>query len=506
MLRRLMISVALVAGLIAIAALGLIAFRVALAEALLSSQLASLGIPGVRLTVAALDLRHMVVTDIALGDDAELRVDAVTLTYRPGALLAGRLEDVAIDGARLQLDLTGAGPPLGSLQALVQGGDGGGGGAGAMPAEIILSRGRIEAVAPDGEMAAGVTGRWRPMDGTATLIVADFTLPHVVLETARLEVEATPDRITVMAVARGTGEALDLDLRATIESWRGDPTLALAMEGSLTPAAWRIPPLPAVGDGAMALSFRLDGRLPPMQQASLNTAALEWFPGADLRGRLQASLADIGWRGRAQGITGTLDLALTVADGGLDVELADEGRIRIARLDPAWLDAIGGAALAPQLRDSEITAALPVRDAPLRVRLFPTADGAELAVSGTAEATMAKSALEVRTDGSFALDKGFAVRRVSVPRADVRLRELTVSGHRLRDLYLTGAINGPPDDLEGTADLTAELGATRIETVAVGAAKMNLAADLHWAGQRLDIRQRGDGAASVASLGLGEMA
>lgn len=505
MVRRLLVSVALVIGLFVIAAAGLIAFRIVLAEAVLSSQLASLGIPAARLTVASLDLHQMVVTDIALGDDGELRVDAVTLNYNPGALLAGQLDEAAIEGLRLRLDLSGAGPLLGSLQPLLQRGQDAGG-AGMMPAIVSLSRGEIEAVAPAGDMAAVVSGHWRPVAGTATLTLSDFALPHVTFETSRLKVEATPDRIVATATTRGDHDALDLDLRATVDSWRSAPTLALALKGSLVPAAWNIPPLPPVGEGTMALSLQIEGRLQPIQRVPLDATALNWLLGADLRGQLQASLRDVAYRDRAQGISGTLDLAVTVADGDLGIEIADEGRIRIARVDPALLDAIGIPAVAPRLRDAGVTVTLPVRDAPLRMRLRPTADGTDLAVSGTADVAMAETTLEVRADGTLALDNGFAVRRVSFPRADIRLHELTVGGHRLEQLHFTGAMDGPPGDLEGTGELTAELGATRIETLAVGAATIGLAADFHWVDHRFDVRQRGDGSASVASLGLGKVA
>jgi hypothetical protein len=500
-----MVSVALVIGLFVIAAAGLVAFRIALAEAALSSQLASLGIPAARITVASLDLYRMVVTDIALGHDDELRADAVTLNYRPGALLAGQLGETAIDGLRLRLDLSPTGTPLGSLQPLLRGGEGAGG-VGMMPAVVTLSRGQIEAVAPAGDMAVVVSGRWRPATGTATLTFSDFALPHVTFETSRLEVEATPDRIVATAKARGNHDALDLDLRATVDSWRSEPALALALESSLVPTAWRIPPLPPVGEGAMAVSLRIEGRLQPIQRASLDATALNWLVGADLRGRLRASLRDIAYRDRARGISGTLDLAVTVAEGDLSIEIADEGRIRIARIDPALMNAIGVPAVAPGLRDAGVTVVLPVRDAPLRMRLRPTTDGADLTISGTADVAMAETTLEVRADGALALDKGFAVQRVSFPRADMRLHELLVDGHRLEQLHFTGAIDGPPGDLEGTGNLTAELDATRIETLAIGAATIDLAADFHWVDHRLDVRQRGDGSASVASLGLGKVA
>ena len=505
MVRRLMMSVALAIGLLAIAVSGLIVFRTTLAEAVLSSRLASLGIPAARLSVASLDLHRMVVTGIALGDEGEVRVDAASFAYSPGSLLEGRLEEAAIEGLRLRLDLSGAGPPLGSLQPLFQGGQGGGGAA-LLPAIVSLSGGEVVAVAPGGEMAAAVSGQWRPIAGTATLILSDLALPHVGLETSRLEFEATPDRIVAAARAHGDRDALDLDLRATVESWRSDPRLALALEASLAPAAWNIPPLPPVGEGRMAVSLKIDGRLPPVQGMPLDAGAPDWLAGADLRGRLQASASDIGYRDLAQGITGALDLAVTVADGELGIELADDSRLRIARVDPALLDALGVPALAPGLRDAGVTAIFPVSDAPLRLRLRPAADGADLAVSGTAGLAMAETALEVRAEGALALDDGFALRRISFPLADIRLRQLTVGEYRLEQLHFTGAIDGPPGDLEGTGNLTADLGAARIETLAVGATGIGLAADFRWIDRRLEIRQRGEGTASIASLALGKAA
>jgi hypothetical protein len=160
----------------------------------------------------------------------------------------------------------------------------------------------------------------------------------------------------------------------------------------------------------------------------------------------------------------------------------------------------------PQLRDAGAALALPVGDAPFSMRLRPTADGADLAISGAANVAIAETTLEVHADGILALGKDFAMRRISFPRADMRLRDLAVAGHRLEQLHVTGAIDGTPRDLKGTADLTAELAAMRIETVAVGAATSSLAAGFHWTGNRLELHQSGDGSVSVASIGLGDAA
>jgi hypothetical protein len=507
MFRRFLVFVALVTGLLAIAVAGVVVFRLALTEALRSSQLASLGIPARGLTVAAFDLNHLVVSDIALGRDDELRAEAVTLSYSPDGLLAGRLEDVTIEGLHVRLDLTGAGPPFGSLQPLFQEKQGaGGGGVALLPSAVILSRGRIEAVTSTGDMAAALSGGWQPLAETATLTLTDLALPHLAIETSRLEIDATRDRITATAQAHGQNDTLGLDLQATVESWRGEATLALALDSHLVPAAWNIPPLPTVEAGRMALSLELEGQLPPIQTAPLDASALAWLLDANLRGQLKASLTDVDIRDRARGVTGNLDLSVTVADGGMNIEIAENGRLQIARIDPALLDAVGVPATASGLRDAGATVALPLGEAPLRLRLRPTADGADLAVSGSAGMAMAETTLDVRTDGVLALSKEYIIKRMSFPQADMRLRRLNLAGHRLEQLHITGAMAGTPDDLKGTAEIAADTATTRLDTLAVGAAKIALATEFDWVDSRLDMRQQGDGSAVVASLGLGEAA
>ncbi len=513
MLRRVMIGAALAAGLLVIAAFAVVAFRIPLAEALLSSQLASLGVPATRLTVSSLDVRRLVVTDIALGDGGELQADSVTVTYSPKELLSGRVAQAAIDGVRLRLDLTGAGPPLGSLQTLVpdgaaeRPGDGDGAGAAApLPAAVILSRGRIEAVLPSGEVAATVSGQWQPLAGTATLAVGDVALPHVVLDDAGLEVEVTADRIAVTGQARGPQEALDIDLHATVDSWRRQPMLKLALEGTLDAAAWRSPPVPGVATGTAALALQLEGRLQPLPARWVEADALPWLLGSELRGRLQGSAGDVTWDDGAHGISGTLDLAATVADGELSIAMADDSRVGIARLAAAIVDASGLAAIAPGLIDGAVTATVPFASGPtFRLRSHP--DGATLAVSGGVEVALADNAMELHADGTLSLDSGLAVERVSFPRIELGFHNLTlVGGHRLRWLQLTGAIGGQLDDLSGTADLTAALAAARFAELAVGDSRVALAADISWTHRRLEIRQRGTGTASLASVVLGAQA
>lgn len=505
MFRRFLVFVALVTGLFAITVAGVVLFRLALTEALLSSQLASFGIPARGLTVAAFDLNHLVVSDIALGRDDELRVETVTLSYSPDGLLAGRLEDVTIEGLHVRLDLTGAGPPFGSLQPLFQEKQGaGGGGVALLPSAVILSRGRIEAVTSTGDMAAALSGGWQPLAETATLTLTDLALPHLAIETSRLEIDATRERITATAQARGQNDTLGIDLRATVESWRGEATFALALDSHLVPAAWQIPPVPTVEAGRMALSLGFEGQLPPIQTAPLNASVIAWLLDANLHGQLTASLIEVDIRDRASGVSGNLDLSVTVADGEMNIGIAKNGRLQIARIDPALLDAVGVPAAASGLRDAGATVALPLGEAPVRLQLRPTADGTDLAVSGSAEMAMADTTLDVHTDGVLALSKEYIIKRMSFPQADVRLRRLNLAGHRLEQLHITGAMAGTPDDLKGTADIAADTAAMQLETLAVGAAKIVLSTEFDWVDSRLNMRQQGDGSAAVASLGLGE--
>jgi len=502
MRRPLFLTVAVVAGLLVAAILALIAFRATLAEALLTSRLAALGVPAPRLAVESLKLDRAVITDITLGAEGELRADAVTITYRPGALLSGQLDEVAIDGLRLRLDLSGAGPPLGSLQHLLGGGNGAAGPA-AMPALVRLAgSSRIEAVTGSGDVAAAVSGYWQPVAGTAALTVNDVILPHVALAESRFDVALTPDRIDATATARGAGDAVSLELSATVGSWRGEPTLALDLDGDLAPAAWRTSPLPLVEHGTLGVSLHLAGRLQPIKGLIADPAALDWLLRAELGGLLDATLTDIAWRDRVQGVSGKLGFAVTVADSALAVESTGDGRVRIARVDPAWLDATGIAALAPQLRDSELSLSLAPQDRPLRVQMRRTTPGANFGVSGNADVALGEAELAVRAEGSFLVDDALSLRRVSLPRVDLVARDLTVAGHRIAELHLAGEAAGAPGNLKGSARLTAALAATRIETLSLGGATLDLAADFGWSDDRLDIRQRGDGAASLASADL----
>ena len=122
MLRRLVIV--LVAGL-AFALGGLYVFRAAAIEALIANSLTARGVAVGGLAVTQVGLEELRIADLSLGANGELQARALRIGYRPDALLRGEIETVAVAGLVLRLDLSGATPPLGSLQPLIAKSDGG---------------------------------------------------------------------------------------------------------------------------------------------------------------------------------------------------------------------------------------------------------------------------------------------------------------------------------------------------------------------------------------------
>ncbi len=98
---------------------GLVVFRLALAELGLRQYLEARGITVDALTVESLDFAGVVLSDVRLGADEELAARRITLSYKAAELVSGQLQATRIEGLRLRLDLSGAGPPLGELQKLV---------------------------------------------------------------------------------------------------------------------------------------------------------------------------------------------------------------------------------------------------------------------------------------------------------------------------------------------------------------------------------------------------
>ena len=220
---------------------GLLVFRLDLATILLKQQLEARGAKDPALQVTALSLDGATVEAIRLGEGDELRIGRLDLVYDWRQLGEGRLISLAIDDAVVKLDLTGGGPPLGSLQALVaalipESQEGESGEASGPPVPpITFTGGRIEALTSQGPLTLETTGilevgedermeitarlsgegppgraegkvraelvEGRPARVIADLTLSDFTLPRVTARTALLRIDLSEHAL-----------AIDLDL------------------------------------------------------------------------------------------------------------------------------------------------------------------------------------------------------------------------------------------------------------------------------------------------------
>ena len=170
-MRRLVQAALILGALAATAAALAIVFRAPLLEAVLREALAARGLPAARLTVEQVDWRQLTIADLALGTQGELKVRSAAIGYDPRDLVAGRIETLALDGAALTIDLTGRGPPLGSLHALLSG-DGGedaGEDAGEAPAPhfpaVVLRDGRLTLLTPHGPVYGSMAAHLTPAAG-----------------------------------------------------------------------------------------------------------------------------------------------------------------------------------------------------------------------------------------------------------------------------------------------------------------------------------------------------
>lgn len=162
MIRRLGILAIAVIVVLAIAAAGLYLFRARLAEMVLIDRLQALDVPAPTLSVVDLGLAHLRLAAVGFGTAGELRADGVLIAFDLAGLRAGRIDEVVIIGLRVQADLTGDGPPLGSLQALLS--TAGGNGDDSLPPLPLIRvlDARIAASSPAGPVTIDLAGELRP--------------------------------------------------------------------------------------------------------------------------------------------------------------------------------------------------------------------------------------------------------------------------------------------------------------------------------------------------------
>lgn len=513
MLRRTAKILALTVALVVVASAAMVVFRAALVEAVVTSQLESLGAPNPRLEVGAFDLDKLVFENVALGREDEITAAKITLSYNRDSIVAGRLTEVRIDGFRLRLDVVNRERPLGSLQPLfrgapkrVEGGRADGGSAiGLFPETVTLADGKLEVRLPDGPLAADITGDGNLAEGTGTATLSNLDLPYLAMDTADVRLEATPTQLIATAMLKGAEDGLNLDLRVTVASWQEEPTLDLTLKAGVKPAVWRIPPWPAEVGGAAALSLDLNGRIPPMATLFRAAALKNVLDRAGLEGRLHLSATDAAIPRMAEGVSATLDLAASLSNGTIAARVTEESEIAAASLDPQWLDSVGLSAAWRPLLESGVAVHLPAGKKSLRAELEPEAEGAVLSLEGAARTVASGTSLDLDGHGSVSLDESYAPVSLAFPRLDVLAKDIEMSGYRARRVHFAGQVRGPFDDLAGEGQIDGALGAIRIGDTQLGDSSVDMHAAFSWAGNRLELRQEGKGSISLVSFRVADM-
>ncbi len=263
---------------------GLYLFRDAAIEALIANALAARGVVVGGLSVTRVGLDELRIADLRLGANGELRIHSLRVSYQPATLLRGEIETIAVTGLILRLDLTGAAPPLGSLQPLIA--TPGSGESDPIPVlelpVIELGDARIEAATRFGPVVATLDGEAWPEDAGEIAGAFSFTL------------ESAQGRLT---------GAFELNRTAT-----GATTGNLLVEdGALT--------LPGAEIGGLLgeASFGLFPDRPPRLEAEFS-AARAALPGAELeeaRITLRAAGKTAEMTARLGGADGDWSLALT---------------------------------------------------------------------------------------------------------------------------------------------------------------------------------------------------
>lgn len=194
----------------------LVFLRTVIVQEVIERDLRARGVPFERLTVSELGLDTAAVTNVRLGAHGEVTAAALRVEYDLTGLVDGALRRIVLERPTVHLDLTGAGPPLGSLQPLFEGRDGGGGAPELPPIEIV--DGTIDARTPIGPITAAV-------DGTVLIAGSGPTAPLAEADLA-LAVEGDVGRLAGTAdIAIQEDGRIVSDIEVT--------------EGTLTRAEWR---------------------------------------------------------------------------------------------------------------------------------------------------------------------------------------------------------------------------------------------------------------------------
>ena len=373
---RVVLVIGLATAIVAVA--GLIVFRIAALEALVTTMMRAKGVPAPRLSVVELGWNGSRIDDIRLGQAGEVTVRSLRLDFTPSGLLVGRLERVAIDGLTITLNLTGDGPALGSLQPLLSGGGNGGREPTPIPS-LSLTDFHIEAQLPAGRVRAAGEGQVRTDDGRETTVeisLQEIALDDRAVASGRLSATLT-DTLADVTLALNA-EAAAIDASATIEDPLGAPIWRLNVTAAVDAAEplWAALALPAPQSGRARLTLEGEGRAPALSELATADDRLRRLFGGQATGTIDFSVADVSVPEHVTGLNARVRLAIDGAEGIVTLGLPEDATVAAKQISPSLLRNLGipgeiadklgqglAARLAPLSADSPVAVASPDGDA-----------------------------------------------------------------------------------------------------------------------------------------------
>ncbi len=342
---RLVLAVSLIAAVVGAAAL--VGFRAVLVESLLTAGLAAQGVSAPRLAVADVGWRTSRIVDVRLGDADEVSLHELRLDYGLGGLLAGRLDRVTATGLAIALDLTGAGPVLGSLQPLLSRGRPGDrdAAAGAIPNMEIADL-RVTARTALGLLTAIGSGRLAGGDDggtTAELSLADMSLDGQPLAAGRIGLGLASDRMQANLALDAPAGDFAIDGTVTIENpkeaprWRLDMAARVAADSAVW-AAW---PGPAPTAGRAEVTLRGEGAAPPLSELIAADDWLRRLLAEEAVGSISVSAADVTVPAYVEGARVGAQLTVEARDGVASVALPETANLTATSVSPVWLEHVG---------------------------------------------------------------------------------------------------------------------------------------------------------------------
>ncbi|MDJ0607781.1 MAG: YdbH domain-containing protein [Kiloniellales bacterium] len=339
MKRPLVTGSALALGLLVLALAALVAYRTNVAQWWLSDQLTERGFAFASLEVTALGLGEARISGITAGRDRELQVEDVTLTYRWPELFTGRFAGVSVDGLTLSLDLTGRGPPLGSLDEVfgpLLTETGAEGPPGDLP-DIAVRNAKVVARTRIGPVVLTADGRLGPVGGAGTPGSFDFSVAGdqgriTGLLDFTIDAASRVDGRFVLRPGSLTWPVVGLELavaggsidfrssRETLERFEGDLDLEAFNLGGKEFGAGSL--AVQLRDEAFSLTGSHGGDPRYGSGFELNLVVEDWIraPRLDAAFRLGADVGDLPWQllplqaaGLVEPTNGRTGLALSVA-------------------------------------------------------------------------------------------------------------------------------------------------------------------------------------------------